>query len=384
MKSGIESREENKSLYIHIPFCKKKCYYCDFPSFCGKDHLTKAYIDALKEEIDKKTSDFNIATIFIGGGTPTFLNSKELYALGEAIKKLNITEDCEFTVECNPGTLNREKLIALRDIGVNRLSFGLQSTHDYHLKNIGRIHSYEEFLRNYELARELGFNNINVDLIFGLPKETLKEWQEDLIAISMLRPEHISCYSLIIEEGTPFEKMYNNGMLILPSEEEERDMYRESIRILEDYGYLQYEISNFSLPGMECRHNLTYWELRDYIACGTGAHGYINGVREKNTHSIEEYLALMKKDGQPSVEIHKNSIEDDIEEFIFMGMRKTKGISEKEFYKRFGVDLKELYRDVLIKYEKEKLIKREEGRLFFTKKGIEFSNIVLADFLLDR
>ena len=373
-----------KSLYIHIPFCKKKCYYCDFPSFCGKDHLTEEYIKVLKKEIDSRASEFNIATIFIGGGTPTFLNSKELYLLGEAIKKLNLLDDCEFTVECNPGTLNRDKLIALKDIGVNRLSFGLQSTHDYHLKNIGRIHSYQEFVDNFHLAREIGFDNINVDLIFGLPKETMEEWEEDLNRVCALEPEHISCYSLIIEEDTPFKKLQDKGLLKLPSEELERDMYRKALEILELKDYKQYEISNFSKPHRECKHNIVYWKLKDYIACGTGAHSYVEGRRTKNAATIEEYISLMNNDGHAAIEEHFNSRKDDIEEYIFMGMRMTYGISLTAFEERFNIPFRDLYNNVLLKYQQEKLINVHDDRLYFTKKGVEFSNLVLSDFLLDE
>ena len=380
----VSINQKVKSLYIHIPFCKKKCYYCDFPSFCGKDHLTEEYIKALKKEIDLRASEFNIATVFIGGGTPTFLNSKELYLLGEAIDSLKLSEGYEFTVECNPGTVNREKLVALKDIGVNRLSFGLQSTHDYHLKDIGRIHSFQEFVDNYHMSRELGFDNINVDLIFGLPKETLEEWEQDLIRVCALEPEHISCYSLIIEEDTPFKKLQDKGLLKLPSEELERDMYRKALKILENKGYTQYEISNFSKPHRECKHNIVYWDLKDYIACGTGAHSYVEGRRTKNVGTIEEYIALVKDKGNGIIEEHLNSKKDDIEEYIFMGMRKTRGISLKAFEERFNIPFRELYNDVLLKYQNEKLINIYDDRLYFTKKGVEFSNIVLADFLLDE
>lgn len=373
---------ETKALYIHIPFCKKKCYYCDFPSFCGKDHLTEEYIKVLNQEILERASGFKITTIFIGGGTPTFLNSQQLLLLGEAINKLDISEECEFTVECNPGTLTEEKLQALKAIGVNRLSIGLQSTHDYHLKNIGRIHSYSQFVENYNLARKLGFNNINIDLIFGLPDENLEEWTEDLKRVIELRPEHISTYSLIIEEDTPFFKLYNDGRLNLPEEELERDMYRRTLDLLIKAGYHQYEISNFSLEGKECRHNLVYWNLEDYIACGTGAHSYSGGVRYKNAHTIEEYLELMKAKGNAFVSVHENSQKDDIEEFIFMGMRKIDGISEEEFKIRFNVSLEDLYQEVLLKHERQKLITRANGTLRFTAKGIELSNLVLSDFLL--
>lgn len=375
---------ETKALYIHIPFCSKKCYYCDFPSFCGKGHLTKNYIDALNQEIITKASDFKIATIFIGGGTPTFLSCEEIASLGKIINKLNIIKDYEFTVECNPGTLNREKLQALKDIGVNRLSIGLQSTHDYHLKSIGRIHNYEEFKDNYYLAREMGFDNINVDLIFALPNETLEEWENDLKEVVDINPDHVSCYSLIIEEGTPFYTLYHDGKLTLPDEDTEREMYRSTKKILTKAGYHQYEISNFSKDQKECKHNLVYWDLKDYIACGTGAHSYVNGVRYKNAGTIEEYIRLIKAKGNAFVEEHKNSKEEDIEEFIFMGMRKTQGISKLEFKNRFGIKIEDLYVSVLLKYEKEKLIKNTKERVYFTERGIELSNTVLTDFILDK
>lgn len=375
---------ESKALYIHIPFCKKKCYYCDFPSFCGKDHLTKNYIKALSEEIISRASKFNISTIFIGGGTPTFLNSEEILILGKTIEKLNIEENCEFTVECNPGTLSREKLEALKKIGVNRLSIGLQSTHNKHLKAIGRIHSFEEFKDNYYLARELGFNNISIDLIFALPDETLEEWRQDINEAIKMQPEHISCYSLIIEEGTPFHKLYAMDKLNLPSEEVEREMYRSTLELLNKAGYHQYEISNFSKKDKESKHNLVYWTLKDYIGCGSGAHSYVEGIRYRNVETIEEYIMLMETKGNAIVESHQNSIKDDIEEFIFMGMRKINGIEEKEFKNRFAIDIEEIYKDVIIKYESEKLLERKSGRIFFTERGVELSNTVLTDFILDK
>ncbi|MBU3195790.1 radical SAM family heme chaperone HemW [Clostridium algidicarnis] len=371
------------SLYIHIPFCKSKCWYCDFPSFCGKDNLMDSYMEALGKEIDAKVLQYNIRTIFIGGGTPTYLPLKMLEDLKAHIKKLNLTPNVEFTVECNPGTLDKEKLELLKDMGVNRLSIGLQAYNDSLLKEIGRIHNVDEFLKNYELARSIGFENINIDLMFALPNQTSELWKESLIKVAKLNPEHISAYSLILEEDTRFYDLNNKGTLNLPEEHVERGMYESLLSILKDFGYNQYEISNFSKKGRECRHNMVYWSMDEYIGVGSSSASYIESIRYKNVESVEEYIQKINTNKETYKEKHKNLIKEDVEEFMFMGLRKTKGVKEKEFLDRFGKDIDSYYKDTINKYINVKLLKREDGYLKFTSEGIQLSNYVLADFLID-
>ena len=370
------------SLYIHIPFCKNKCMYCDFPSFAGKDNLRDRYVAALIKEIKMKAEQYIIKTVFIGGGTPTYLTLEEMDILLSAIDKLKFADDYEFTVECNPGTLTFEKLKLMKDRKVNRLSIGLQSTNNSLLKTLGRIHDYKTFEENYNLARKAGFDNINVDLMFGLPDQKVSDWIETLEDIVKLNPEHISAYSLIIEEGTPFYNMYNNDRLNLPSEDDEREMYHSAKRILEQNGYHQYEISNFAKQGRECIHNEVYWMLDEYLGCGSAASSYVNGNRYKNEENIEKYINDIENDTTSVEEEIHNSLDDNMEEFMFMGLRMTRGVCEKTFEKRFGVKIDTIYKDVIDKHINEKLLVRENGRIYLTAKGIELSNYVMSDFIL--
>ena len=370
-------------LYIHIPFCKNKCFYCDFPSFSGKESLMVDYAKALSQEINSTCQDKLINTIFIGGGTPTYLCIEGWKIIAESIKKLNfVKEDFEFTVEGNPNSFNERQLEIFKDMGVNRISMGLQAVQDHHLKSIGRIHTLEDFKKSYALLREKGFNNINVDLMFGLPNQTLEQWMESLEEVIKLKPEHLSCYSLIIEEGTKFYNLYENESLILPKEDVERDMYRGTIEFLRTKGYEQYEISNFAKEGYQCRHNKIYWQLKDYVGCGSSSHSYIAGIRYRNESNIEKYIGRINTMNSAVVEEIKNSQKDDIEEFMFLGLRLTEGISIEEFQQRFNISIFDKYKDIIEKYVKMELLKLEEGRLFLTPKGIELSNQVMAEFIL--
>ncbi|KYH34518.1 oxygen-independent coproporphyrinogen-III oxidase-like protein YqeR [Clostridium tepidiprofundi DSM 19306] len=371
------------ALYIHIPFCKQKCFYCDFKSYSGKDELMNDYIEALCKEIERN-NDKVFKTIFIGGGTPTYLSEDNLIALLKTINALKTSEELEFTIEGNPGTFTKRKLKILKDMGVNRLSIGVQAWQDFLLKNLGRIHTIQEFITGYELARQMGFTNINVDLMFGLPEQTLNHWEETLTNIVKLNPEHVSCYSLIIEEGTPFFNKYEEGKLTLPDEDTERSMYHIALEILESRGYNQYEISNFSLPNCECKHNLAYWELGEYIGCGVSAHSYVDGYRVENIHSIKEYIRRMNNKLSPVFSAHKNSKNDDIEEFMFMGLRKIKGISKEEFKIRFSTGIYEIYRDVIRKFKYSGLLIEDDSSLRLSPKGVEISNYILSEFILDR
>lgn len=373
------------SLYIHIPFCAQKCLYCDFPSFARKDHLRKAYIEALNKEIislREKHNNLEINTIFIGGGTPSVLEANELECLLKEVAKLNMAKDIEYSMECNPGNLTEEKLEVMKKYGVNRISMGLQAKQDNLLKGLGRIHNYKTFKENFLLAKKVGFNNINVDLMFGLPNQSLNEWEETLREIISLEPAHISAYSLIIEEGTAFYNLYENDKLKLPTEEEERKMYHLAKKILEENGFNQYEISNYAKEGKECRHNLAYWNMDNWIGVGSAAASYINGKRIKNISSVEEYINSIKDKGAAVEEIINNSKNDNMEEFMFMGLRKINGIDENEFKNRFSMNINDVYGEILNKYIGEGLLIRESGRIFLSEKGIEISNVIMADFLL--
>lgn len=373
---------EGISLYIHIPFCKQKCLYCDFPSYSGKEKFMDEYIDALNNEILEKAEKYNINSIFIGGGTPSYLKDSSLESLLITLNKLNLKENIEFTMECNPGTLNRKNLKIMKKYNVNRISMGLQSTKNSILKEIGRIHNYEEFKNNYFLAREIGFNNINIDLMFGLPNQKLEDWQESLVEIAKLKPEHISAYSLIIEEGTHFYNLYEENKLNLPEEDNERLMYLLAKEILDKYDYHQYEISNFSKNGKECFHNKVYWKCNEYLGLGVSASSFIDKKRIKNLDNIQEYIKKINNHESIAEEIHANDVMDDMEEFIFMGLRMIEGINIIEFKKRFNKDINEVYGDIIEKNINKELLICKSEKLFLSQKGIELSNYVMSDFII--
>lgn len=370
------------ALYIHIPFCKQKCFYCDFPSYASLDHLKDDYVDALCKEIEEKVIDYKIKSIFIGGGTPSYLETNQIYKLLKTISKLNLTENMEFTMECNPGALEKEKLETMINGGVNRISMGLQAVQNSLLKDIGRIHSFKQFEENFNLAREVGFKNINVDLMFGLPNQKVDEWVESLETIARLNPEHISAYSLIIEEGTAFYKLWERNKLILPSEDDERNMYSITKKILKEHGYNQYEISNYAKPGYECYHNKVYWQCNDYLGVGSASSSFIDGKRIKNIEDVKAYIEKINNNESIIEEIIENSKEDNMEEFIFMGLRMNKGININEFKERFGIEIYSIYKDIIEKNINKNLLVLEKDNLRLTDKGIELSNSVMSDFIL--
>ena len=372
------------SLYIHIPFCKQRCFYCDFPTFAGKERFREEYIDALIKEIKEKCSDYLIKTIFIGGGTPSYLEENDLEKLLITVSKLNLSDKLEYSMECNPGTVSESKLKIMKKYGVNRISFGLQSCNDNLLKKIGRIHTLEEFLENYNLARKIGFNNINIDLMYGLPNLTIQDWKNTLEKICELKPEHISAYSLIIEEGTVFYKLYEKDKLELPSEDDERIMDKITKDILKANGYHQYEISNFALDGKECEHNKVYWSLDEYIGVGSASSSYIDGYRFTNTSDINDYIEKISNNISVVIERYENSIKDEMEEFVFMGLRMVSGIDLLKFEKKFGVDINSIYKEVIEKNIKDGLLVVEQNKMFLTAKGMELSNSVMSDFILDK
>ena len=370
-------------LYVHIPFCVRKCQYCDFLSGPSDEETKDRYIEALLKEIRaaEHTEDYEIVSVFIGGGTPSALKAEAIASIMRTLQEqFFFCEDAEVTIEANPGTVDLEKLTIYRNVGINRLSLGLQSTDAEELKLLGRIHSYEEFLKSYEWAREAGFSNINIDLMFAIPGQTGEAWRQHLYQVAELNPEHISAYSLIIEEGTPFAEQN----LDLPDEDTEYQMYEDTAEILERYGYRQYEISNYAKQGYMCRHNAGYWQRRDYLGFGLGASSLYRGMRFSNTRRMQEYLKESRNPDQIRKDVTVLSRNERIEEFMFLGLRMTEGISEKKFEENFDVRLMDVYGDILQKYEETGFMEHIETKWRLTRKGIHVSNHILADFLLDE
>ena len=379
MKSELE-------LYIHIPFCVRKCAYCDFLSGPQTEEVIEKYVEALVAEIKgHNTYTDTVTSIFLGGGTPSILSGNQMEQIFHAVRAhFDVAENAEITIEANPGTVTKEKLDAYRRCGINRISFGLQSANNEELKLLGRIHTYEEFLESFRLAREAGFGNINVDLISAIPKQTLQSFEETLQKVIALNPEHISAYSLIVEEGTPFATLYGEGgpkEQDLPSEEEERLIYKRTEELLNQFGYHRYEISNYAKPGRECRHNLGYWERKNYLGLGLGSASLMDNVRYKNTDDLDAYLKQAREPKQIQEQREQLSVMELLEEFMFLGLRKTQGVSEKEFETQFGNTLEECYGKQIERFLKEGLLERKDGYLNLTKSGIDVSNYVLAEFL---
>ena len=370
-------------LYLHIPFCVKKCGYCDFLSFPAGKETQKSYKEALLREIKEageRYREYQVSTIFIGGGTPTILDSSDMAELFDGLRSaFRILKEAEISMEANPGTVTKEKLSDYRRAGINRLSFGLQSADNRELKLLGRIHTWEDFLESYGLARECGFSNINIDLMSALPGQTADVWLDTLRRTIMLEPEHISAYSLIIEEGTPFYERYGGtaGAALLPGEEEDRAMYHRTREFLSQYGYRQYEISNYARPGRECRHNIGYWTGVPYLGLGLGAASYMEGERFSNSRGMEEYL---REPGR-RIEAQRLTKKDKEEEFFFLGLRLTKGVSLEEFERRFGVPAKQVYPGIMERLAKENAAVLKDGRFFLTEYGMDVSNYVMAQFL---
>ena len=375
-------------LYIHIPFCVRKCAYCDFLSGPSDDATIQRYVEALIKEIEANklfAEDYVVTTIFLGGGTPSVLSGEQMNRILDAIYDVfEIIDDAEITTEANPGTVTREKLLAYREAGINRISFGLQSANNEDLKVLGRIHTYEEFLESFKLARECGFENVNVDLISAIPKQTVEAWKESLKKIIDLNPEHISAYSLIIEEGTPFAKIYGEGTEgenDLPAEEEEREIYRRTEELLKQAGYHRYEISNYAKAGKECKHNLGYWERKNYLGLGLGASSMVENVRFHNIEGLKNYIEFSGEVKQIRLDVEELDCTAQMEEFIFLGMRKMEGISVSEFEKQFRIDLFVQYGKQIERMINQGLVVCEEDRLRLTKDGIDVSNYVFAEIL---
>lgn len=418
--------EQILRLYLHIPFCVRKCLYCDFVSFAGREDLFGAYTDALCREIEaygRHLSGYEIASVYIGGGTPSILPEEQMAQITETLIKSfrisgirekrrgfhlqkKIRPRHEFSIECNPGTVSKGKLKAYKKMGINRLSFGLQSADDKDLKMLGRIHSFGDFEQSFEAAREAGFGNINVDLMQAIPGQTLQAWQRVLALLAVYKPEHISAYSLMVEEGTPFFEKQMRGELPLPDEDTEREIYYYTRDFLEKSGYRRYEISNYALPGFSCSHNTGYWKRDPYLGLGLNASSLLHNVRWKNTEDPEQYLTLFSdpeaaeeraaallqaaEEGRESfgteeapfvLDYHRLSHKEQMEEFLFLGLRLTEGIGRQEFFDTFHQDFDFTYGETVRDLKEKGLLSDNGERIFLTDRGIDLSNTVLAEFL---
>ena len=408
-------------LYVHIPFCVRKCAYCDFLSAPADMQERTLYVDALTKEIRAEKEEYRnykVSTIFLGGGTPSVLGEDEIAEIFRALyESFDISDSAEITMEVNPGTVTEGKAAVWKKCGVNRLSIGLQSVNDDELRMLGRIHTYREFLNTWETVRGAGFRNVNIDLISAIPGQTLESWSRTLRTAAELEPEHISAYSLIIEEGTPFYEQYgeeagcnfetendkareaDGGQTVLPplpDEDTEREIYKATEVILAGYGYHRYEISNYAKDGYECRHNLGYWERKEYLGHGLGASSLIDECRFHNTEDMKKYLEFFEKSasdpaGLPNStdclsgireEVESLSREDQMEEFMFLGLRKTEGISMNEFCKAFDRDIFEVYGPQIRKMEEQGLLIVQDGRIRLTERGTDVSNYVFSEFIL--
>ena len=378
---------KNVGMYIHIPFCKQKCHYCDFISYSQKEIEIEKYIENVIEEInsyEEELENHNITTIYIGGGTPSYVDSKYITKVLNILEeKLNETnnktkfEDIEITIEINPGTVNKEKIEEYKKAKINRISIGLQSTNNELLKQIGRIHTYEEFLETYKIIKEVGFENINVDLMLGLPNQTIQDIKTSLEEIKKINPNHISVYSLIIEEGTVIEKQLEQGKIKLPEEEKERQMYWYIKNTLELYGYNHYEISNFAKKGKESKHNMNCWEQEEYIGIGLAAHSYLNNKRYSNI-AIEENkdISQWKRETEET-----QNLEDKKKEYMLLGLRKIEGVSILKFKEKYIENPIFLFRNELEELIKQELLQIDGDNIKLTNKGLDLANLVWEKFI---
>lgn len=397
-------------IYVHIPFCAKKCAYCDFLSFPGNMRMRREYTDKLLEEIRIQSSfvrEYQVDTIFLGGGTPSVLDVTDITAIMGALKEhYDIAPDAEITIEVNPGTVKMEGLVAYREAGINRVSMGLQSADDTELRYLGRIHTYDEFLKSFQRVRMAGFTNVNVDLISAIPGQTPESWRNTLKKTAMLKPEHISAYSLIVEEGTPFYDRYGGHVEMesyemsqeerrrlmalpdLPDEDTEREMYYMTRNCLAEQGYERYEISNYARPGFECRHNVGYWTGTGYLGLGLGASSYLEGCRFHNTSDFQSYVSAHLDDEAEFCQalrqdMEQLSVKSKMEEFMFLGLRLTRGVSVEGFITRFGQSIRNVYGGVIDKLEREGLLEHKNGYYHLTERGLDLSNYAMSLFLLD-
>lgn len=389
------SKVKELELYVHIPFCVKKCAYCDFLSAPAGEEERQRYVETLLKEIQgygKQYQDYCVTTIFVGGGTPSVLNGEQMKAIFNALRESFVIDtDAEITIEVNPGTVTEEKAEAWKQAGINRISIGLQSVNDEELRMLGRIHSYKDFLDTYHLLRDKGFYNLNVDLISAIPGQTLESWRKTLCRVAELKPEHISAYSLIIEEGTPFYTLYGEDRQDavlkslpqpLPDEETERLIYEETETILQKYGYNRYEISNYAKPGYACQHNEGYWRRVNYLGIGLGASSLIENQRFRNLSEYDAYMDAIQNQKSIHEEVESLSATDEMEEFMFLGLRMMSGISREEFQKNFGKEIETVYEKQIQQLKTDGLIEFVENRIRLTKRGIDISNYVFEQFLL--
>lgn len=377
-------------IYIHIPFCARKCNYCDFLSFPSGGMPQRAYVDRLKEEITKASVLFpehEVTSVFIGGGTPSILEAELIGELMDCVREnYRMISDAEITIEVNPGSILRHKFARYREAGVNRLSIGLQSADNGELRVLGRIHTFEEFLKCYQGARMEGFDNINVDLINCFPTQTAASWKKTLKNVLMLKPEHVSVYNLQLEEGTPFCELVAKRELFLPSEEEAAAMDAVTRELMAAHKFLRYEISNYAKEGRECRHNKGYWTGKDYIGFGLGSSSYVNGTRFKNTTVFEDYLKTGFTElsweeyvkGKQSVETLPER--EKMREFMILGLRLTKGVGSIDFYRRFGLQLDDVYGNIIDRYTARGLLERDGYDVRLTERGMELANTVMSEF----
>ncbi|MGI6084387.1 MAG: radical SAM family heme chaperone HemW [Acetivibrionales bacterium] len=377
--------QKHIGLYIHIPFCKQKCYYCDFPSFSGMEDYWEAYIDALICELRIKAEEYknpHVKTIFIGGGTPSLIPAIYISKILDSVYSYyKVSPYCESTVECNPGTLTEDKLRAYKDSGINRLSIGLQACQDEILKELGRIHTFKDFLFSLKLAQKHEFENINADIIFGIPNQTFEQWQETITRILALDLTHISCYSLLIEDGTVYGKLKSDGVIKEVEDELDRKMYHYAVEKLNESRLYQYEISNFAKPHMRCLHNMNYWRRGEYLGAGAGSHSHYNKRRFANTKDVTMYIEGVKNRELILSEDYYLSKEDMLEESIFLGLRLNEGIDFSKLSKEFGIDLEKKKGKKLEQLLTQNLVERYGSMIRLTKKGMDFANAVTVELL---
>lgn len=374
-------------LYIHVPFCIRKCNYCDFVSVPLEEEQVKSYLQALRQEITYysttlEAKDKQIASVFVGGGTPTCLKPGQLGGILEWVQEaFAVWPQAEITTEANPGTVSLASLKELRTAGFNRISLGVQSTHQELLRLIGRIHNFAEAREAVEAARRAGFDNLNLDLIFGLPNQTATHWRRSLADILSLQPEHLSCYGLQLEEGTPLTCAIERGELQACPEDLELEMYLTAIETLEGAGYQHYEISNFARPGYQCQHNLLYWHNQEYLGLGPAAHSYLEQSRFSNVENNAKYVSLLEAGKAPREETHKLTVKEQMEESVFLGLRLIKGLKLTDFEKRFHCLLTEIFGIQIAALQKKGLVKIQDGHLKLTEKGLPLANQVFAEFV---
>lgn len=384
--------KKNLQIYVHIPFCVKKCLYCDFLSFEAEERTQEDYVAALLEEIRHYgigMTEYDVTTIYIGGGTPSYVSHSWIEAvLAEIYENFSVKPNVEISIECNPGTLTTWKLGAYKNAGINRLSLGLQSANNEELKILGRIHTYEDFLKSYEMARNAGFDNINVDLMSGLPKQNLSKFLDTLQQVIQLKPEHISAYSLIIEKGTPFYSTYKFDVVkqqaglrtdSLPSEDEEYRIYKATQDVLKQNGYIQYETSNYAQKNYECRHNIGYWTRENYLGVGLGAASLIDNVRYTNTKDINTFIKGEWRESEEQI-----TRKAQMEEFMFLGLRMNQGIARADFERNFGILIEAIYHETLEELKRKELLEARAGRIYLTDKGRDLSNYCMSKFLFEH